>query len=76
MEMLILKDYKVFKVCQIILQKLNMHSILMMILKYPIPQSYDNSESNYQSLVGIIIKFFFLFVKDNIENSIVMSEFF
>jgi hypothetical protein len=65
MEMLARSNYKLFAVCQVLLQKLNMHSILMTILKYPMPLTHDNSESNYQSLVGVIIKFLFLFVKDN-----------
>lgn len=69
METLKNKNYRLFGICQLLLQKLKMHSILALVLPF---YEYEN----YQELIGEIVHFYINFVQGNPENLTVMAQFF
>lgn len=58
-----------FSVCQSLLQKLGLHSVLIAVLRY-------TEREAYQGLIGQIIGFFCEFIYKNKENTVIMAQHF
>ena len=63
------KNYRIFAKCQILLQKLHLHGIILEILKY-------QEEICYQDIINSIINFYCLFVESNDTNLCIMARYF
>lgn len=69
LEILKTSNYRLFNVCQTLLKKLNLHSILIEIVKH-------HDKEHYQALISEIILFFLQFTNNNEENLLVVSQYF